>query len=175
MSNGIAQYAGGRLVTWVKIDDGNRCPNFFGAGPIPDPLQAGYTYVDGDSARTPLDLKADEVAAWWQNELATGYVTTSYGIEISWSDVDRNAVNQGISLLNEAITLGTMALTDQVQGWVDRHAQPIKINGLDPTVLQLKRIAVEMGIAYHTRRGLWLQYEAQLAGGNSDFSVGEAV
>ncbi|MBI1249059.1 hypothetical protein GC197_14605 [bacterium] len=178
MSKAAVGFRNGELVVdWRLLGtpsiEGLTDPEIIDAETAEDAL-AAYDAVKGTNLAV-LQAKQGEVDAWWQNELAHGYVTTSFGVELGWSDVDRNAVNQGIALLNEAIALGTMTLSNLVPGWVDRNGQAIKINEQDPTALQLKQMAVEMGVAYNTQRGLHLGYNEQLAAGNANFTVGEAL
>ncbi|MEW4452084.1 hypothetical protein AB1L30_05300 [Bremerella sp. JC817] len=176
MSNGIAKIVDGNAVAWAPLHDGNRCVTFFGAQPVPDPLPEGYVRSDTfQAAWSAGQQKRSEVDVWWKTTLAEGYVVTSIGVEIGWSEVDRQVVSQGIALLNESLMLGLIAPTDPIPGWVDRHGEPIVVAGADPTAAQLKLLALEMGQAFQSQRGLWLAYRAAIAAGNVSFVVGEPL
>jgi len=122
-----------------------------------------------------LEAKRTEVAEWWQTLLTTGYMTTSFGIELAWDEATQDVVNKGLALLDQAISLGLTTLASSVEGWEDRHGSPIKISDQDPTIAQVRQMVLEMGLAFSSQRALRRSYERELDAGRSDFVVGESV
>ena len=94
MSKGIARIEGGMATAWMVIHDGNKCAPLFGDDPIPDPLPEGYIFASSpEAAKTPFQLKIEEVQAWWQSVCDAGF-DTELGWTLAMQDADRDKLDQ---------------------------------------------------------------------------------